>query len=409
MYKHNQCAVKINKQRTEYFNPGRGVKQGCCLSPTLFNLYINELADQLDRSAAPGFTLFDSEIRYLLYADDLILLSPTSDGLQHNLTILEQYCQNWALDVNFKKTQVMIFQKKPRHLENKYHFTLNKTLIEHTTNYTYLGLNISASGNFNLAINTLKEKARRAMYALKTKLFNINIPIRIWTKIFDHVILPIALYGSEVWGPLSRLEHGSWDKHPIEALHTEFCRRILNVQRKTPNNACRAELGRFPLLLNIQKRAITFWTHLNSSPKDTLPFKTLKTQELNPENSPLSQLMMKLTNHTPISTDSKQHNRVKLIMNQSKDQYLEHWKNETKTQSRLNCYLALNREYKLAEYLHSVRDTKQRRILTKYRLSDHQLAIETGRYRQTWLPREERVCAHCSTGEVETEMHFLLH
>ena len=74
-----------------------------------------------------------------------------------------------------------------------------------------------------------------------------------------------------------------------------------------------------------------------------------------------------------------------------------------KTQSRLNCYLTLNREYKLAEYLLSVRDTKQRWILTKYRLSDHQLAVETGRYRQTWL------CAHCSTGDVETEMHFLVH
>ena len=72
-------------------------------------------------------------------------------------------------------------------------------------------------------------------------------------------------------------------------------------------------------------------------------------------------------------------------MNQSKDQYLEHWRNETKSQSRLNCYLALNREYKLAEYLQSVRDTKQRRILTNHRLSD-QLAVETGSYRQTWRP-----------------------
>ena len=119
MYKHNQCAVKINNQRTEYFTQGRGVKQGCCISPALFNLYINELADQLDRSAAPGLTLLDTEIKYLLYADYLILLSPTRDGLQHNLSILEQYCHNWALEVNFKKTQIMIFQKKARCLETK--------------------------------------------------------------------------------------------------------------------------------------------------------------------------------------------------------------------------------------------------------------------------------------------------
>lgn len=49
-------------------------------------------------------------------------------------------------------------------------------------------------------------------------------------------------------------------KHLIQAINTEFCRRILNVQRKTPNNACWAESGHFPLLLNIWKWAITFWT-----------------------------------------------------------------------------------------------------------------------------------------------------
>ena len=43
-----------------------------------------------------------------------------------------------------------------------------------------------------------------------------------------------------------------------------------------------------------------------------------------------------------------------------------------------------------------------------YRLHDHQLAIETGRHRQSWLPREDRLCSLCSRGEVETEGHFLL-
>ena len=42
-------------------------------------------------------------------------------------------------------------------------------------------------------------------------------------------------------------------------------------------------------------------------------------------------------------------------------------------------------------------------------LSVHSLAIETGRQRQTWLPREDRLCSFCSGGEVETELHFLLH
>lgn len=45
-------------------------------------------------------------------SDDLVLLSPTQHGLQQNLDLLEQYCQAWALTVNLKKTNIMIFQKR---------------------------------------------------------------------------------------------------------------------------------------------------------------------------------------------------------------------------------------------------------------------------------------------------------
>ncbi len=45
--------------------------------------------------------------------------------------------------------------------------------------------------------------------------------------------------------------------------------------------------------------------------------------------------------------------------------------------------------------------------MTRYRLSNHTLSIETGRYRQHWLPKESRICPYCTHGEVETEQHFL--
>ncbi len=157
--------------------------------------------------------------------------------------------------------------------------------------------------------------------------------------------------------------------------------------------------------------------HLNNSPNNTLQFETLKTREMNPEKSPLCQLVLKLTNPEPdpdthqaqYSPASQTPIRVNKIMNQAKDNYLEHWTNQITNQSRMNSYVTLKREYELAEYLVSVRDTKQRQILTKYRLSDHRLAVETGRHRNTWLPTEHRICGHCETEEVETEEHFLLH
>ena len=104
---------------TTFFSQEHGVRQGCCMSPTLFNIYINELATILEKSTAAGLTRHDSEIKFLLYADDLVLLSPTKQGLQQNLDLLDQYQQTWALAVNMKKTKTMIFQKRSRsHIRN---------------------------------------------------------------------------------------------------------------------------------------------------------------------------------------------------------------------------------------------------------------------------------------------------
>ncbi len=140
--------------------------------------------------------------------------------------------------------------------------------------------------------------------------------------------------------------------------------------------------------------------HLKSSPTESLHFKAIQTQELNPEKSPLSQLVLRLinltnstnTNQSQTSTASHLNIKINQIIKQSKNTYLEHWDQETKTQSKLQLYRTIKSNYELEDYLQSVRDTKQRRILTKYRLSEHRLAIETGRHRKSWLPREQRVC-----------------
>ena len=86
-YTNNKCEVKIG-EKTHFYPQSWGVRQGCSLSPTLFNKYINELARALEQSAAPGLPLLESEVKCLLFADDLVLLSPTKEGLQQHLLCL---------------------------------------------------------------------------------------------------------------------------------------------------------------------------------------------------------------------------------------------------------------------------------------------------------------------------------
>merc|ERR1712002_311049 len=132
---------------------------------------------------------------------------------------------------------------------------------------TYLGLTISASGHFGKAMNALADKARRAYYSIRKFMSKLNPPITIWLKLFQSLIEPILLYGSEIWGPI--MKEDLWDSNPIEKVHLEFCRNILKVHRNCPNLGCRAELGRFPLLIQIKKRAITFRNHLAKSDSDS--------------------------------------------------------------------------------------------------------------------------------------------
>ncbi len=84
-----------------------------------YNIYINKLASALDKSSCPGLTLEGREIKCLLYADDLLLLSPHEEGLHQSLSILEKYSNDWALPINMEKSKIMIFQKKPRLADKK--------------------------------------------------------------------------------------------------------------------------------------------------------------------------------------------------------------------------------------------------------------------------------------------------
>ena len=152
------CGIKIGHKQTDFISQERGVRQGCCLSHALFNIYINELASILEQSTVPGLTLHNIEIKFRFYTDDLILLNPTKEGLQQSLDLLDRNCQTWALAVNIKKTKSMIFQKRPRCLRNTLHFVIGTHEIESCLEYNYLGLKISSTGSFNPAVNDLREK-----------------------------------------------------------------------------------------------------------------------------------------------------------------------------------------------------------------------------------------------------------
>ncbi|MCO5594742.1 hypothetical protein L7F22_048776 [Adiantum nelumboides] len=86
-----------------------GVREGCPLSPTLFGIYIHELSKYVDTYGDAGSSLARVMIPFLLYADDVVLISDSPKGLQRQLDALQRFCADRDLTVNLGKTKAMVF------------------------------------------------------------------------------------------------------------------------------------------------------------------------------------------------------------------------------------------------------------------------------------------------------------
>ena len=108
-----------------------------------------------------------------------------------------------------------------------YFFTYDGDILEIVDSYRYLGILFSANGNFHKRKVNLKEQAERAMFALLNKCNTLDSPIDVQLDLFDKTILPIMIYGCEVWG--------YENVKILELIQLRFCKYILKVKKSTPN------------------------------------------------------------------------------------------------------------------------------------------------------------------------------
>ena len=111
MYEKTKLSVHLPRGITKFFPSNIGVKQGCNMSPILFNRFIKDINEVFDVRFCHPVTLSNIKLSNLLYADELILISETRTGLQLFLDNLQAYYQKWNLTVNNKKTKVMLVEK----------------------------------------------------------------------------------------------------------------------------------------------------------------------------------------------------------------------------------------------------------------------------------------------------------
>ena len=247
MYEKTTQRLKFDNKISRRFLTHRGVKQGCILSPKLFNLFINDIPDIFDSSCHPA-KLGSIDINCLMYADDLVLISETEAGLQKCLDKLHEYTKKWNLKVNQKKTQVVIF-KLSGYRGKLPSFTLGPDNLKVVKEYKYLGTTMTNTGTFKLNEVNLKKKGLRANFLLTRSIDRAKPSTAI--KLFEKMVEPILTYNSEVtlaflpksWDYskfiLNMWEHGT----EINKVCMNFLRQILGVHKKTSNIALMTETG----------------------------------------------------------------------------------------------------------------------------------------------------------------------
>ena len=183
----------------------------------------------------------------LLYADDTIIMAENPIELQLALNALSDYCQTWKLNINLDKTKIIRFSKGKLQTPAP-EFWLNNERLEQVESYVYLGTTISYNNKFPDAIEKQINQAHRALFGLKSRKEKYNLPIDIVLDLFDTMVLPVLLYGCEIWG-YEKLES-------IEIFYRKFLRYILKVNSQTTNCMVYGETGRTPLNIIIKTRMV---------------------------------------------------------------------------------------------------------------------------------------------------------
>jgi len=221
LYWHQQAAVRWDNEISRFVDIKRGVRQGCIISPILFNLYSEfMIAEALEGESGVSFN--GNNISNLRYADDAVLVADKKKNMQRLIDKLGEACKVYGMAINIKKTKVMVVCKEGT---KQCTITLDNTVLEQVERYKYLGSWITENARCEEDIRARIGMAKAAFWQNK-EIMRGNVRFCTKKRILNCYVFSVLNYGCESW---------TWNKamcRKVNAFEMWCYRRMLKISYK---------------------------------------------------------------------------------------------------------------------------------------------------------------------------------
>jgi hypothetical protein len=401
LYTSTEACIKLPRGiHSDWFETLYGVRQGDNLSPTLFSIFINDLADDIKKLNV-GIETSDGKLALLLYADDIVLLAPSEENLQVMLDEVANWTNKWAMGVNPVKSQIVHFRRKGVRKTGRL-FKCGDNSLKTVPVYKYLGIMFSEHLSYDENAITLSQAGGRALGSIIAKYKAQGfMGYSTYTKLFDSCITPILDYAAGVWG---------FSKYNcIEGIQNRATRIFLGVHKFAPKLGLEGDMGWMSCYYRHCLSMLRLWNRLIKLPANRLTKKIFVDDfhlALSGHDNWSSNVLKVLSNVKLESLFYEQRPiDIEMVKEKLMDMHEENWLHSVSIKPKLRTYKLFKETLHVENYVLYNLSISERSVMAQFRLGILPLNIETGRFRNQ--PIEERICDLCELNEIEDESHFL--
>lgn len=271
LYKNSSSAVLLNNELGEFFQTTVGVRQGCLLSPVLFNIYLEKIMQDTLRDHHTSISIGGRPLCNLRFADDIDLMAGSNNELQVLTTRLEESAGAYGMEVSHEKSKVLVNSMNDTSAD----ITMNGQKLEEVNSFKYLGATLSKDGSCTAEVRIRIAAAMAAMARLSRIWKSSNISFTTKYRLYQSLVVSILLYGCETWTLLADSERR------IMAFETKCLRKLLGIsylEHKT-NGYVHKKIKDLvglqePLLATVKRRKLGWFGHVTRH--DTLSKRILQ-------------------------------------------------------------------------------------------------------------------------------------